>query len=1196
MADEVVRVIRVRGVPEGLENLTAQLKRAEQAYSGVSTAASGAGTATETSARKLNTTERSYRSLTERLDSTARLYRQLQTDTRTLSGAFDAGFMGKGAEAAARFNAQLHQIQQTLQDVGGRMATGNSGLDAAFGIGRASGSARESAAVFEEQAKSIQRLRQQYDPLGVAQERYADAVKDADTFLRQGAISQAQHVTITANARKVLDDTVKAYNGAFVAQGKYTTGAGLARHELVNLSRQIQDVGVSLASGQSPLTVLIQQGTQIADVFAASRASVGGFFAQAARGVAGFAMSGAGLATGGALAGGAALLAGYQYGESQREIERSLAGVGRQSGVTLAAVNRLADGYADAAKVSTATAREMIAAFAGTGKVDAATIGGTARLTKDFAAQFSLSATDAAKQLAGAFADPTAGALELNKQIGFLDARTLEYIRTAQAQGRLGEAQKVLADSLGQAVQGAADRTSGLAKAWNAVWNAASGAWDAIGKAVGGQTSAEERLARAIAERAKMNDGGRASSMWSRWSAGERAQAEAEVEHWQEVIRRQGQLDAERAGSARTSAASMGALAVTDEINPFGTELRKLETMASALKKGLDEAGNALNPDQAKQVREAYERITAAAQAALPPAERQRQINALNLDAINARTLAERTAVELGRLQMDAGFKLLDSEKQRLEILGKINEAQAQANREARDALKSSRDQLELSGLRPYQRRQREIDFRERDARERIGGGASSLDLVRGFEGFRSRSYWDVNAYRTGYGSDTVTRADGSIERVTAQTTVSIAEAERDLTRRVAEFQSVIRRQIGDDRFNSLSGGTQAALTSVAYNYGRLPGNVANAARTGDAQAIADAIIARSGDNGGVNAARRRSEAANVGADGLITQQFSNERATAANEAYNSIIKTANDNLSAQQRQLQATRDTMFMSTEEVAKAQKAQELYNQAVAEGGTDLANKLLPAIQQTAAGYGRLAADTENLQRAQDAMKTIGDLGRSVISGMVSDLRNGASGADMFRNALDKIASKLLDMALNDLFGKAFGNNSMGLFGGGGFLSSLFGGGSSIGMTPGSGGLYAVGGYTGSGGKYDPAGIVHRGEYVFSAASVNRLGVSYLDGMHRSSLKGYADGGYVSPEPYLTRPSNENAANANTKVNVQVVNRTTGAVEGSATTKRNSDGSLEVMIDLIEARMADRMFRGQGSMSTATKAVASGQQLKG
>ncbi|EMO9462450.1 phage tail length tape measure family protein [Raoultella ornithinolytica] len=42
------------------------------------------------------------------------------------------------------------------------------------------------------------------------------------------------------------------------------------------------------------------------------------------------------------------------------------------------------------------------------------------------------------------------------------------------------------------------------------------------------------------------------------------------------------------------------------------------------------------------------------------------------------------------------------------------------------------------------------------------------------------------------------------------------------------------------------------------------------------------------------------------------------------------------------------------------------------------------------------------------------------------------------------------------------------------------------------------FASGGYTGPGGKYQPAGIVHKGEYVFDQASTNRLGVSQLEAL--------------------------------------------------------------------------------------------------
>ncbi|RVN39967.1 phage tail length tape measure family protein [Sinorhizobium meliloti] len=85
-----------------------------------------------------------------------------------------------------------------------------------------------------------------------------------------------------------------------------------------------------------------------------------------------------------------------------------------------------------------------------------------------------------------------------------------------------------------------------------------------------------------------------------------------------------------------------------------------------------------------------------------------------------------------------------------------------------------------------------------------------------------------------------------------------------------------------------------------------------------------------------------------------------------------------------------------------------------------------------------------------------------------------------------------------------------------GGGGILGSLtkygmglFSGSSQFASAWMSGGigLYDKGGFTGTGGKYTPAGIVHKGEYVFDAAAVSRIGVPTLE-----RLRGYANGGYV------------------------------------------------------------------------------------
>ncbi|WP_433950773.1 hypothetical protein [Brevundimonas bullata] len=52
---------------------------------------------------------------------------------------------------------------------------------------------------------------------------------------------------------------------------------------------------------------------------------------------------------------------------------------------------------------------------------------------------------------------------------------------------------------------------------------------------------------------------------------------------------------------------------------------------------------------------------------------------------------------------------------------------------------------------------------------------------------------------------------------------------------------------------------------------------------------------------------------------------------------------------------------------------------------------------------------------------------------------------------------------------------------------------------------------GGYTGDGGVQEPAGIVHKGEYVFSAEAVRRIGAARLETMH-ANLKGFSAGGLV------------------------------------------------------------------------------------
>lgn len=409
---------------------------------------------------------------------------------------------------------------------------------------------------------------------------------------------------------------------------------------------------------------------------------------------------------------------------------------------------------------------------------------------------------------------------------------------------------------------------------------------------------------------------------------------------------------------------------------------------------------------------------------------------------------------------------------------------------------------------------------------------SSASELIKKFEDFRETPYWDVNAYRVGYGSDTVTLADGSVQKVVQGMKVSVSDANRDLERRLGEFQDTIRGQIGSGTFASMNESQQAALTSIAYNYGSLPSSVVSAIKAGSTEGVYDAIRGLRTDNGGINAGRRDQEA----------QIYLNGAPTATTDAIKGKESFA-EKLAEQQRMLEQLKEETGIRASlnplvndyglKLTTLQKAQELLNLAQQEGtaagkeltsATQLLNgdltKLTPAAQQQAEAmrtlatqYGQTSAAAEQLKASQEAAAKSSteslELAKSVTGGILSDIRSALSDGkitwkewgEIAVNALNKVADKLQEMLLNQLFSPTSGLG--GIFGG------LFGGTTS--PVPTGVGLFGDGGYTGPGGKNEPAGIVHKGEYVFDAESVRNIGVRNLE-----ALRGYANGGLVGHTP--------------------------------------------------------------------------------
>ena len=113
---------------------------------------------------------------------------------------------------------------------------------------------------------------------------------------------------------------------------------------------------------------------------------------------------------------------------------------------------------------------------------------------------------------------------------------------------------------------------------------------------------------------------------------------------------------------------------------------------------------------------------------------------------------------------------------------------------------------------------------------------------------------------------------------------------------------------------------------------------------------------------------------------------------------------------------------------------------------------------------------------------------------------------------------------------------------------------------------GGSYSTGGYTGDGGVNEPAGVVHKGEVVWSQRDVARAGgVDIVEAMRRG-LAGYADGGSPGAEPstsaWTARPGDFNLTfNSQFEVNNEG-SSSDEAAAGNSTTAQQVRDSFNAM----------------------------------
>lgn len=492
-AQEAVRRLTIQSSAPGTSEATAELNALAQAQRGVAVASETTERATLNLDRSFASIERRYVTQVKAQQDLERVQRQVNAAV-ALNPALQERANAVLQAAEARYNALTKAANDNASALerqaaeAARAAAVQGNVNAVTGVSGGSNSAVRAADVVA-YGKALDDLKAKYNPLFAAGQSYKATLAEINQALKVGAISEAERAAAIMDTKVAFVQQVNSIRGVrdatdvtTAATAKFTAGAGLARHELINLGRQLQDVVVSLQGGQGLGSVMLQQGSQIVDVFASSKASIGDFAKQATGFFSRFLSAGR-LAFGGvAVAITGAGLALNSYLDSQQKVQMSLLGAGRASGASVSSINATAQSGSSLTGLSVAEARAFAAELASTGKIGQDNLLPLVKIGHDIATVFGIDAVEAAKLLGRAFSDPEKGAAQLNERLGFLDAAMQRQIQNLVAQNRLQEAQRVLQAGVESSLVGVGDAVSTTTKFWTALGNAASNAWDKIGE------------------------------------------------------------------------------------------------------------------------------------------------------------------------------------------------------------------------------------------------------------------------------------------------------------------------------------------------------------------------------------------------------------------------------------------------------------------------------------------------------------------------------------------------------------------------------------------------------------------------------------------------------------------------------------------------------------------------------------------
>lgn len=307
------------------------------------------------------------------------------------------------------------------------------------------------------------------------------SIQRTTVALESGGRTTAKYYETIANQRGVSVDALRPYldqlSKVEQAQGKFVQSSGSAVTSLNkvgisaaqtaaamrNVPAQFTDIVVSLQAGQAPLTVLLQQGGQLKDMF--------GGVGNAASALGKYVLSLVNPYTVAAAAIGAVAFAYSKANDVAKEFEKTLIMSGNAAGTTTDQMISLANSISAAGVGSVKSGSEAVNALVATGKISYSVLEQATLAVVKAQNLLGKSVEETSKEFADLAKSPTKSIIDLNEKYNFLTLDIYKQIKALEDQGRATEAAKLAQSTYAEVLIGNSAKVNETLTDWERGWN-----------------------------------------------------------------------------------------------------------------------------------------------------------------------------------------------------------------------------------------------------------------------------------------------------------------------------------------------------------------------------------------------------------------------------------------------------------------------------------------------------------------------------------------------------------------------------------------------------------------------------------------------------------------------------------------------------------------------------------------------------